>query len=474
MNRMLTTLPAFVLGLMLLPHAGSAASKLFDVTLASGHSMVLDTPALRRLAVGDARIASVVAIGTAQVLISGKAPGQTSVIVWSAGVQRTYEVAVTEQALDSIAKMLRASLTEPDVSVIDFDHSIVVRGTVENAVRFARLGDVLSRFEKLETSRKYSVVNAVTVAHPLGDLYANVFRVMGTNDVKVNPDAKGNVIVSGHVTDRARAQWILEQVRGLAGGYLAADGKVLDRLLVATISQVNVKVRIYEVDQTALKQLGVRLQAANPDPGSPGNFILGSPSFPVIESSAAAAAGKALTLGAFFRTTRLAPTLDLLVTHGDAKLLSEPDLVTLPGLEAAFLVGGEIPIPQSTGLGAVSVVYKEYGVRLKFTPRILGDGSVETKLEPEVSDLDFQDGVSINGFVIPALRTSRVSTNVVTGSGESIVLGGMLRRIEQRNVQKIPLLGDLPILGPLFRSTRYQQSQTDVIFMMTPQIVTRS
>jgi pilus assembly protein CpaC len=437
----------------------------------SGHSTVLEAPGLQRVAVGDGRIASVVPVGSAQVVVSGKAPGRTSLIVWSAGGSRTYEILVTEEALDSIANMLRASLSEPDVSVVDFDHAIVVRGTVEDGVRFVRLSEVLARFEKLETSQKYSVVNAVTVAHPLGDLQASLLRVLGQNDVKTDPDAKGNVIVSGHVHDRALAQWVLEQVRGLAGGYLLADGKVIDRLNVATISQIDVKVRVYEVDKTALDQLGVRLQAGNPDPSNPGSILLGPPSFPIIET--AAGIGKALTVGAFFRTTRLAPTLDLLVTSGNAKLLSEPDLVTLPGMEATFLVGGEIPIPQSTGLGAVSVVYKEYGVRLRFTPQILGDGSVQTKLEPEVSDLDFQDGVSVNGFVIPALRTSRVSTSVVTGSGESIVLGGMLRRIEQRNVQKVPLLGDLPILGRLFRSTRYQTSETDVIFVMTPQILTR-
>jgi Flp pilus assembly secretin CpaC len=471
MKRPSLCLSASVLALTLVLTSVAEASNPAGITLMSGHSIVIETPALQRVAVGDGRIASVVPVGSSQVVVSGKAPGRTSVIVWSGGASRSYEVQVTEEVLDSIASMLRASLNEPDVSIVDFDHAIVVRGTVEDGQRFARLSEVLGRFEKLETAQKYSVVNAVTIAHPLGDLQASLVRVLGQNDVKVDPDAKGNVIVSGHVNDRVRAQWVLEQVRGLAGGYLTADGKVIDRLNVATISQIDVKVRIYEVDKTALSQLGVSLQAGTPNPSIPGSVTIGPPSFTLLET--ATGIGKALTLGAFFRTTLLAPTLDLLVTNGDAKLLSEPDLVTLPGLEATFLVGGEIPIPQSTGLGAVSVVYKEYGVRLKFTPQILGDGSVMTKLEPEVSDLDFQDGVSINGFVIPALKTSRVSTSVVTGNGESIVVGGMLRRIEQRNVQKIPLLGDLPILGKLFRSTRYQTSQTDVIFVMTPQILTR-
>ncbi|MHB8230101.1 MAG: type II and III secretion system protein family protein, partial [Vulcanimicrobiaceae bacterium] len=107
------------------------------------------------------------------------------------------------------------------------------------------------------------------------------------------------------------------------------------------------------------------------------------------------------------------------------------------------------------------------------TPTLLGNGSVETKIAPEVSDLDFQDGVQISGFTIPALKESKLSTDVITQPGESIIMGGMLRHLQQRNIQKIPLLGDLPILGKLFRSTSYQDQRSDVVFVMTPEIITR-
>ena len=289
--------------------------------------------------------------------------------------------------------------------------------------------------------------------------------------MRVDSDGKGGLIVSGPVQDRTRAEWVLARVRGLAAPYLSADGKVTDRLEVATVSQIEVKVRVFEVDKTALDQLGVRLQSATTDPNNPAGVILGGPSFSIVE--AATGIGRALTLGAFVRTTRLAPTLDLLVQRGDATMLSEPTLVTLPGTAASFLVGGEVPIPYTTGVGQTSIVYKEYGVRLNITPTLLGSGAVEAKLTPEVSDLDFQNGVVTGGFVIPALRTSRLTTDVVTQSGESIVLGGLMRHVEQRTIQKIPLLGDLPIIGKLFRSTRYQSSQTDIIFVMTPTVVTK-
>jgi pilus assembly protein CpaC len=154
-------------------------------------------------------------------------------------------------------------------------------------------------------------------------------------------------------------------------------------------------------------------------------------------------------------------------------MLSSPDLVTLPGHEASFLVGGEIPIPVAQGLGQVTITFKDYGVQLKVTPTLLGDGSVESVIAPVVSTLDFTDGVTLNGFVVPALKTSQLSTDVITKAGESIVLGGLLQHIESRNIDKIPILGDLPIIGKLFRSTRYQNQQSDVVFVMTPTILTR-
>jgi pilus assembly protein CpaC len=107
------------------------------------------------------------------------------------------------------------------------------------------------------------------------------------------------------------------------------------------------------------------------------------------------------------------------------------------------------------------------------TPTLLGNGAVEAKVSPNISDLDFSNAVTENGFVIPALRTSTLSTDVITQPGESIIMGGLLRRIETRTINKIPLLGDIPILGQLFRSTSYQNQQSDVVFVMTPEVITR-
>jgi pilus assembly protein CpaC len=136
-------------------------------------------------------------------------------------------------------------------------------------------------------------------------------------------------------------------------------------------------------------------------------------------------------------------------------------------------VGGSVPIPIATGLGQIGIQYEPFGVQLNVTPTLLGNGAVEAKIEPQVSDLDFQDGITENGFVVPALKQSKLSTDIITQPGESIIMGGMVRRIESRFINKVPVLGDIPILGQLFRSTNYQNQQSDVVFVMTPTVITR-
>ncbi len=460
------------------PLAASADASI-ALFVRTGETTIIKTPGLTRIALGDNKVAGVVPLADDELVVNGKAAGRTSLLVWTANGRRTYDVTVREQSLDSLCQMLHNAIADRDVHVDAFDRSVVLNGSVDTGERLVHLSEVVARFEPIASAGKYTIVNAVTVSKPLGPLQNELAGDDATRGVRVDRDPKGNLIVSGQVQDRTTAEHVLARVRALAGPYLAIDGKVIDRIETATVSQVDVKVYVLEVDETALRQLGVNLQSAtfNKD----GTYTLGSPQFPAVESpfvgsgngSGPGVAGRALTIGSFFRTVTLAPTLNLVLTSGHARMLSSPDLVTLPGHQADFLVGGQIPIPYASGPQQIAIQYKDFGVRLQVTPTILGGGAVETTIAPEVSDLDFQDGVSLNGFVVPALKTSRLSTNVVTNAGESIVLGGLLRRQEQRFVDKIPVLGDLPILGKLFRSTRYQNQQTDVVFVMTPQILTR-
>jgi pilus assembly protein CpaC len=450
--------------------APATAETVSVLSVQSGHSVLMQTPGLTRVAVGDGRIAGVLPIGTTQLVVNGKAPGHTTVFVWLGHRRETYDVTVTEQSMDDLAQMLRTSIDEPNVQVMSFRDSVVVRGTVADGAHFTTLSDVLARFGDYAKKQNTTIVNAVTVAHPLGDLQKDLASIPGADDIRVDPDGKGNVIVSGHVHDEQTAQAILARAKGLAGPYLAADGKLLDRISTDTTSQIDIKVYVLEVDHTAMKDLGVQLNSAVFAPGGQ-SYTLNQPSFPVVEEPQPA--GGALKVGAFFRTVTLAPTLNLLMTEGHAKMLSSPDLVTIPGNNATFLVGGSVPIPIATGLGQIGIQYEPFGVQLNVTPTLLGNGAVEAKIEPQVSDLDFQDGITENGFVVPALKQSKLSTDVITQPGESIIMGGMLRRVETRTINKIPLLGDIPILGQLFRSTNYQNQQSDVVFVMTPEIITR-
>ena len=466
---LLATAAAVLLSIVSSVSPARAAENVSLITLQSGHSVLLKAPGVSRIAVGDGRIAGVVPVGSSQIVINGKAPGHTSVFVWTAGGRSTYEITVTEQEMDDLAQMLRTSIDDPSVQVVSFNRSVVVRGNVRDGAAYQSLSDIIGRFDKLAQSQKYTIVNAVTMDQPLGNLQHDIMNLPGARDVRVDPDGTGNVIVSGSVRDMVTEQAVLARARGLAGPYLASEGKLIDRISTDTNSQIDIKLYVLEVDNTAMKNLGVQLQSAifRPD----GTYTLGPPSFPAVENPQSP--GGALKVGAFFRTITLAPTLNLLLQEGHARVLSAPDLVTTPGNEATFLVGGQIPIPFSTGLGQVSIVYKEFGVQLHVTPVLLGNGAVQAQINPDVSDLDFQDGVIQNGFLIPALKESRLSTNIIAQPGESVVMGGMVRRVEQRTINKVPLLGDIPILGNLFRSVAYQHNQTDIVFIMTPEIITR-
>ncbi len=441
------------------------------VSIQSGHSILLKAEGLTRVAVGDGRIAGVVPVGTSQVVVNGKAPGHTTVFIWAGGKRVTYEITVTQQQLDDVAQMLRSAISQPSVQVVSFDHSIVVRGTVADGAQFQQINDIVNRFQPVLKAQDAVIVNAVTISQNLSDLQHAIANIPGASDIRVDPDGKGNVIVSGNAQDAVTAQAILDRARGLAGPYLASNGQLIDRLNSLSNSQVDIKVYVLEVDKTAQSNLGISLQSATFLPQ--GGYQIGSPSFPVVESPSLPGSGLGFTIQPFFRTITLAPTLNLLMQEGHAKVLSSPNLVTSPGTKATFLVGGQIPVVTSTGLGAVNVEYKDYGVQLNVTPEILGNGSVHALVAPEISRLDYANAVIVSGFTIPALLVSKLSTDVITRPGESIMLGGLVNRVEMKTISKIPLLSSIPILGKLFTSTAYQSNQSDVVFVMTPEIVTR-
>jgi pilus assembly protein CpaC len=163
-----------------------------------------------------------------------------------------------------------------------------------------------------------------------------------------------------------------------------------------------------------------------------------------------------------------------LQTQGALRQLAEPNLIAMDGEQASFLAGGEFPVPivqSGSDRSTVTIMFKEYGVRLNFKPTIIDEDHIRLTLEPEVSTIDFANGVKFDGFVIPALRTRRAKTGVELRDGQSFALAGLLDNSEQRSLSKVPVLGDIPILGALFKSKSFQKQETELIFIVTAQLV---
>jgi len=157
--------------------------------------------------------------------------------------------------------------------------------------------------------------------------------------------------------------------------------------------------------------------------------------------------------------------------NGMARVLAEPTLVALSGQSASFLSGGELPIPVPQGLGTTSIEYKPFGIGLSVTPTVLADDRIVLKVAPEASDLDYANALSLNGVPVPAISTRRADTTVELGDGESFIIGGLVSRSTSSSVNKVPMLGDLPVLGAFFKQTNYQMNEKELVIVVTPHLV---
>jgi pilus assembly protein CpaC len=241
--------------------------------------------------------------------------------------------------------------------------------------------------------------------------------------------------------------------------------------------QVNLKVKIAEVNRSLLKQIGVNLFSSDPTSGFRFGIGQGDGSATTGPNTSPFSVGALLTGGTTVGAAGklfgldLAGAIDLAEKDGLVSILAEPNLTALSGETASFLAGGEFPIPISQSLGAVTIEYKQYGVGLAFTPIVLADGRISMRVRPEVSELSNEGAVKLNDFLVPALTTRRAETTVELGSGQSFMIAGLLRNSNTNDINKAPFLGDLPILGALFRSTSYRRSETELVIIVTPYLV---
>lgn len=402
----------FVLFIVILGGPIFADDAVSDVRLMVGRSMILDLGSpIARVSLTSADIADAMVTSPNELLINGKTPGTISMFVWDrAGGIRRFEV-VVQRDLARLNEQVKSLFPAESISAASNGRSVVLSGSV--------------------TSKEIAE-KAVDVA-------------------------------SGYVEKREEVVNLLQVREGVAS------------------NQVLLRVRFAEVSRTALMEVGTQLFTG---PGGYKNVVgrtttqqQAAPNF-----DAQGTQNSTLTfsdfLNVFLFDTKHQLGLDIkaLQTKGLFQTLAEPNLVAESGKEASFLAGGEFPVPiaqPSGGSTAITIVFKEFGIRLNFTPIVNGD-RIHLKVRPEVSTLDFANGVTLQGFRIPALSTRRAETELELMNGQTFAIAGLLDNTVTNTMQKIPGIGDIPILGQLFKSRVSQKDKTELVVMITPEILPRN
>ena len=282
------------------------------------------------------------------------------------------------------------------------------------------------------------------------------------------------ILLTGTVAGPEDSAGAVDLVQSMVGEGV----KVISRLKTATPLQVNLQVKIAEVNRSLMKDIGVNLQTLDPTGGFQFGIVQGRPGAITTNPTTGGLNGftgrqAATTLGGFgkFLGLSIGSALDLAETEGLVTTLAQPNLTALSGETASFLAGGEFPIPISQDLGTITVQYRQFGVSLAFTPTVLADGRISMRVRPEVSELTSEGGVRLNGFDVPGLTIRRAETTVELGSGQSFMIGGLMRNSQSNSIDRAPGLGNVPVLGALFRSTRYRKSETELVIIVTPYLV---
>jgi len=297
---------------------------------------------------------------------------------------------------------------------------------------------------------------------------ASVARLMPGTRVRVTPQAKG-LLLTGSVStaaDAARAVSILR-------GYMIDGQAVENQLSVRSAVQVTLRVRVIEMARTVTRELGINWQAFGTIGRFTSAFVTANP-LPFAGALATRLAGNLVDRGG---RSDINAIVDALAQDNLARVLAEPNLTVMSGESASFLAGGEFPIPVAQQLNTVTIEFKKYGVALRFVPTVLSDGRINLHVNPEVSQLSDQGSIKLGAgnstISIPALTVRRAETTVELGSGQSFAIAGLLQDTVTQTGSGLPFLGDIPVLGALFRSSGFQRQETELVILVTP-YVTRS
>jgi pilus assembly protein CpaC len=297
---------------------------------------------------------------------------------------------------------------------------------------------------------------------------------------KTLPEEQGIMVTSDHdhITLSGTATNATNLSRALSMAEAYAPKKIVNALEVGGVQQVMLEVRVAEMNRDLIKRLGLNFVGVGNDffaVSVLGNLTrLASLAHPIGQTATVAAEATQVIQGAFgfnAASTSWTGLVDALKEENALKVLAKPTLMALNGQEAAFLAGGEFPIPVPQAFGLVTVQFKKFGVGLVFTPTVLNSKHISLSVAPEVSELDFTNALRLQGFVVPAITTRRAATTIELGDGQSFAIGGLLRDNVRESVKKVPFLGEVPILGALFRSSSFQKSETELVIIVTPHLV---
>jgi pilus assembly protein CpaC len=383
-----------------------------ELRLTVGKSVVIDYPAdIARISTSNADIVDASPVTTREILVHGKSFGTVTLVVWSKSGQRNFYNITVEQNLEPARRLLKETFPNEDIRLLASRDSISLIGRVSNK-------DIADR--------------ATALAVPFGKVVVNNLQV------KPGPVEK----------------------------------------------QILLRVKFAELDRNAAKEFAVNVVSTGAG-NTPARITTGQFPAPSVSTLSGTVGGAlagsttqftvsdALNIFAFRPDLNLGILLKALQSKSVLQILAEPNLVTTNGKEASFVVGGEFPVPVLQGganSGAVTIQFREFGVRLSFNPVITENNTIRMHVKPEVSALDFANAVTFNGFTIPALSSRKMETDIELGDGQSFVIAGLIDNRVQESLSRIPGLSSLPVLGYLFRSKELTKSNTELIIMVTPEI----
>lgn len=356
----------------------------------------------------------------------------------------------------------RFSVSNPEIAeaILVTPDQVLVNGKAFGQVNFIAWEQTGGQF----------LVFDVYVRANLSLIDSQIRTLFPKEDIRLS-QANGSVVISGSVANAAVATQVQSVIE-------AAGFKAVNMLTspVSAATQVQLQVRVAEVNRNRLRDYGTSFLTN----GATGGYANSGGGPSAISDSAigslSAVLQPALNVLLFNRSLNTAAMLKVLRTEGAFRELAEPNLIAMNGSQASFLAGGEFPVPVlqnvgGGGNGGITIVWKEYGVRLNFKPIIIDEDHIRLELEPEVSTIDFSNGVRFNGFTVPALRTRRAKTGVELRDGQSFALAGLLDNNETKTLSRIPIVSDIPVIGNLFKSKSFEKKETELMFIVTAQMV---